>query len=196
MFAQKKEWIINGVLLLVIAGMATLMALESQKRRIKLSEQADPKSEKNKTENNGAGETGSGLPTFETETNYDRETGVATIAQRKREKDPYPNLGDLNLFRDLVTPTPTPPPRTPTPQPTPSLIHAVNDLEFQYPIRSRNTYVFLNKKTKKEIWFKEGEPVTLKDPKTRQDIVVEVQGKGRYGCILTGEGQVKEYSLK
>ncbi|MFP4379269.1 MAG: hypothetical protein ACLFUS_02105 [Candidatus Sumerlaeia bacterium] len=172
MGSQIKEWAINLVLL---AGIIMFIFLIGRNRFSPSDIENMGTSQGSTGKNDGPGN----------ETEYGPTTATG---------DSFEALGTLNIFRDLVTPTPTAPPRTPTPAPTPNLADVVGKWEFAYPIRSRNQFVFTE--GKEEIVLEEGVSKNIRDPKTKQFVPVTARAKGRYGVIVEGAGQSKEFSLR
>jgi hypothetical protein len=168
---QMKEWTINGLLLLGIAGFIVLIGLD----RFSADKQS-PLAGPNGTDKQGADPVG-------TETTY----------APARDADPFPLFGKMDIFRDLVTPTPTPPPPTPKPTPTPSISDVIGNWVFSYPIQSRKQFVFTE--GNREFILVEGVGQIFRDKKG-MNIEITARSTGRYSVVLEGAGQSKEFSLK
>ncbi|NQU44984.1 hypothetical protein HQ520_16990, partial [bacterium] len=99
------DWIINGLLLLAIVAVVSLMGYQ---QLVGPPEIEVPAAVLQATLKDGVAAIPDGSPDSEVpaaETEYDPATGTVNIKPAERQGDRYSQLGQINLFRDLVTPT-------------------------------------------------------------------------------------------
>jgi hypothetical protein len=104
------------------------------------------------------------------------------------------DLGEVNLFAPLYTPTPTPPPPTPQPTPGPNLSKAVQTWQLEYPMQQGSKWVFSDRKDPDMSFTIEiGTSFTVSDGHNTFKVVAEKDGK--WGIILKYEEQTKKFSM-
>lgn len=105
----------------------------------------------------------------------------------------YKNLGTVDFFAPIVTPTPTPtPPPAHTPKPA-NLQRALASWVLEYPKNNKTVWVFTDKRTKEEVEVEINKPVSLTEGQTPFEAMVTPFGK--WGVQFEYEGQTKTFSL-
>jgi hypothetical protein len=211
MAEKKKGWLYNTFLFVMILGMGGWLAYqyapipESVRTRVGalLGQSPDASSD-------GEAEADAALDE-EAAVGDEATSGTATTRVAKKPSptpaptpksrvvadNQFSNINKLNIFDPLYTPTPTPTPKPPEAVKPPDLEKALRDWKFEYALKKKTVWHFVNKRVKDQAYDVEiGKTFTLQDGGRPFDVNIVADGK--YGMAFVYPGppeQRKAFSM-